>query len=158
MTSTFRDRSFDERFKALGDEAEKQFELWAQNEANLGFARYGLERPPVQMHRLPPFVRYTPDYLMSRQLVEVQGFGQDGSTKLKLEKLHALEQWQQIHPVSLFAWHTQSRTRWLVPLKFITAGFVADEFEQGTFPEGKRYLVLPIAWLDANGEQLGVAP
>lgn len=114
---SFKDQSWGKRFQAggMGEEAESQFETWAQ-EIGLGYCRYGLDRPPIQVHRLDPFIRYTPDYLMSGKLVEVQGFGNDQKFKLKQEKMNALNQWNHYHRVHLFAWDRTNERRFMVPL------------------------------------------
>ena len=80
---SFKDGTWAQRFGALGDEAEQVFERVAR----YGWVRYGLNRPPLQMHRLPARIRYTPDYLMSNKFIEVQGLGRDQKLKLKLDKI-----------------------------------------------------------------------
>lgn len=157
--SPFRDRSFSQRFETMGDPAEKQFERWATEVARLKYVRYGLDRPPIQMHRLPLMIRYTPDYLMSARLVEVKGFGRDQVLKLKLENLDALEEWCQHHPVSIFAWDSFNERAWTVDLTEITNAVAGDDFQSDVFPEGKWYFKIPAAWLAEHGDQvLGGTP
>lgn len=150
---SFKDQSWGNRFNAMGDEAENQFEEWA-TASKVGFCRYGLDRPPIQVGRLPHFVRFTPDYLMTKRFVEVQGFGRDQLFKLKDEKLVALEQWSKVHPVSLFAWNRTNQTRLMVDLGELTALVINDEVPMGKFPEGKPYFEFSAAILEEVGELL----
>ena len=132
---SFRDQDFNRRFEKMGDEAEGVFEQVAK----LGFARFGLSRPPVQVGKLPDFVRYTPDYLQTNRLVEVQGCGQDGMLKFKLDKLAALSDWNEIMPVCLFVWDRKRRCYAEFPLSTLIEWYTTDQGERGTFPEGKAY-------------------
>ena len=155
MTDTFRDRPFHERFQAMGDQAEAVFEEWATNVANRGFERYGLDRPAVSMARLPRFICYTPDYLMSSKLVEVQGCGRDQTFKFKHDKLEVLGEWSQIHPVELFVFDSTNNRSFLAPLEDVMAAAVADEFESGTFPDNqKQYYKISTLWFLENGHLL----
>ena len=53
----------------MGDDSEAAFE---RNSG--GWSRYGLNRPPFPVGRLPLSVRYTPDYIWEgHNFVEVQG-------------------------------------------------------------------------------------
>lgn len=150
---SFKDRSFDERVATggMGDEAEGVFE----RVYGRGFARYGLNRPPIQMHKLPARLRYTPDYITSNYLIEVQGFGRDQTFKLKIDKWQALHYWNSLHPVALFVWDTTNKRWCLVELKQIDL-LVEAVGEIRHFPEGKAYMAIPgdaifdAAW--ANGE------
>jgi hypothetical protein len=94
----FHEQGFGTRFQKMGDMAETVFE----RVVGKGFVRYGLDRPPVYMGKMPPFVRYTPDYLMADRLVEVQGFGKDRIVKIKHEKFAALRQWEAHMDVYFF--------------------------------------------------------
>lgn len=140
MSQSFRNQPWATRVATggMGDEAEHQFEQWA-TENKRGFARYGLNRPPIHVHRLPHMIRYTPDYLMTPYLVEVQGFGRDQKFKLKSEKLAALRQWRQVYPVQMFAWDSTNSRRFMVSLDKLV--WLADygSLDHGTFPEGKPY-------------------
>lgn len=111
MSQQFRNRPWTERFKQMGDEAEGVFETVATETLGIGFARYGLNRPPIDVAKLPAQLRYTPDYLTSRSLVEVQGSGRDQVVKLKQDKLYALMQWDGIFPTEIFLWDAHNG-RW----------------------------------------------
>jgi hypothetical protein len=129
----FHQRSFASRYGAMGDEAEGVFE-----ELNEGkFVRYGLNRPPVNMAMLTPFIRYTPDYLVSRGLVEVQGVGNDRKLKLKVDKALALEQWSAHFDLLFFIWDSKLKRSGYVQWKDLWV--VLPEMPIKHFPEGKAY-------------------
>lgn len=133
---SFKDGSFSQRFGALGDEAEAVFE----EVYPAAWTRYGLNRPSVPMNKLPAYIRYTPDYLTSRGLVEVQGFGTDQTAKFKQDKLAALSQWHLAFRVDFFLWDSyQKRYGWL-RLPDLMA--VIRQRHAATFPEGKLYFAL----------------
>lgn len=104
--ATFSTQTFSQRFQAMGDEAEGVFEAVYPE----GFVKYGLSRPPIHLASVPPFIRFTPDYLTAKGLVEVQGLGRDRTFKLKISKWTALEEWASHFRVDLFVWdRTDSR-------------------------------------------------
>jgi hypothetical protein len=129
----FHQQSFSARFGAMGDEAEGVFE--GLNEGK--FVRYGLNRPPVNMAMLTPFIRYTPDYLVSRGLVEVQGVGKDRKLKLKIDKALALQQWSTHFDLLFFIWDTTLKRSGYVQWKDLWA--VLPTMPIKHFPEGKPY-------------------
>ena len=137
---SFKDRSFEERVAAggMGDEAEGVFERVFTK----GFARYGLNRPPIQMAKVPARLRYTPDYITTNRLVEVQGFGRDQVFKLKIDKWQALHWWNGVHPVDLFVWDTTNRRWGFITLKDVDL-LIEEAGEIRHFPEGKSYMAIP---------------
>lgn len=139
----FRNQSWDSRFKAMGDEAEHHFEEYATNVLKLGWIRFGLDRPPLKMSSLPTRLRYTPDYLMSAEFVEVQGFGRDQTFKIKLDKLNSLHWWNDLHPVSLYLWDTTNEREGMVHLEDIDAIINDGAATLDSFPEGKAYFAIP---------------
>ncbi len=103
MTS-FRNQSWGGREGSLGDEAEQRYIDLA--EANgWSYVRYGLNRPPLHVASLPKFIRYQPDFMESRRLVECQGGGYDRLVKIKVEKANELSRWHRIHPLTWFLWN-----------------------------------------------------
>lgn len=147
---SYKDQSWNNRLAGgLGDEAEAKFTEWA-DEIGLGYARYGIDRPPIQVHRLDGFIRYTPDYLMSGKLVEVQGFGRDQKFKLKQDKYNALCKWNAYHPVFLFAWDRTNERRFMVPLTAI--GDVILDVPKGYFDGNKLYYEFSADLLAEIGE------
>jgi hypothetical protein len=73
--------------------------------------RWGLDHPPFDMQNLSSIVRYAPDRIMARKLVECKGLGKDGVLKIKIEQLEALRFWDHIHPVAIFIWDAFNK-RW----------------------------------------------
>ena len=101
----FRDETWEQREKTLGDPAENAFRQWADNR-QLAYVRFGLERPPIDMRRVPTMLRYTPDFLTDQGLFEVQGCGQDQKFKFKHDKLFALRWWnRQADTTQVWLWN-----------------------------------------------------
>lgn len=133
----FHNKGWNDRFAAMGDEAEGVFEaVWPR-----GWARYGLNRPPIQMAALPLKLRYTPDYITSTGLVEVQGFGRDGMFRFKVEKYRSLVQWAGDWHVDVFLWDKTKKKHATVALEDIEA--ILASAEAGVYPEGKAYWKIP---------------
>ena len=101
---TFKDQNWSERVAVLGDPAESAFMEHARN-TGLSFVKFGLDRPPIDLRRIPGFVRYTPDFLTPKGLIEVQGCGRDQTFKFKHDKLTALRQWQRHAHVNVWLWN-----------------------------------------------------
>jgi len=134
----FKDRNWNARFSAMGDEAETKFEeVYVNN-----FVRYGLCRPPLQMHKLSAFIRYTPDYLTSLSLVEVQGVGRDRKLKIKHDKAEALMLWHQQFPLRFFIWDSALRRHTILDWGTLVALF--SKVPTASFPEGKEYYEIDI--------------
>jgi len=137
MTS-FKDRSFSQRFGAMGDEAEGKFEERHEGK----FVRYGLNRPPISMAMLPPMLRYTPDYLTSHGLIEVQGVGKDRKLKLKIDKALSLQQWHQTFKLTFFVWDSTKLDSIYIPWDELYP--VLPKMPIEMFPEGKPYWSIDI--------------
>lgn len=151
MTESFKDQGWQARYQGMGDLAEGEFERVMEEERRLGFTRYGLDRPPIQVHKLPKRIRYTPDYLTTHTFVEVQGFGQDQIVKLKLDKYDALRWWNVLHPVELFLFDS-ANVRWtFVKLDAVTELLEGEDVQIRKFSEGNRYYAFP-AELFFSGE------
>lgn len=133
---SFKDAKWSQRFSRMGDEAEGIFEQVVDQP----FVRFGLERPPIKMGQLPEFLRYTPDYLLTDRLVEVQGVGRDRLVKLKCDKHAALLQWRTFHPVDLFVWDNVDRAFTSFPI----TDFPINDSELHSFPEGKPYFAIHV--------------
>jgi len=133
----FADQSFDKRFNDMGDLAEGVFEEWSP----VNFVRFGLNRPPLAMWKLPPRIRYTPDYLTSDHLVEVQGFGRKQIVHMKLDKWQALLWWDRnVMPVHLFLHDSHHDRQLMFPIKKLRP--LVDKAEVRTFPEGNEYYAI----------------
>ena len=138
----YKDQSWAVRELSLGDKAEGRFVAWCESRS-LGYVRTGLERPPLQMYKLPARVRYTPDFLLTKCYVEAQGFGRDQLYKMKMEKLNSLHYWNALHPVSLYVWDSRYERECFVALTAFDnilgkGGVTVEEFN-----EGKAYLSVP---------------
>jgi len=129
----FSDLSWDQRYGAMGDEAEGAFE-----ERTDGWARLGFNKPPFSIQTLPLFLRYTPDYVTVNTLIEVMGCGKNG-LKLKQEKLSALTMWDGQMPVWLWIWSTPKQEYAFIPLKTIMKLIDKGDATPGSFREGKAY-------------------
>ena len=130
----------------MGDQAEAIFEETYGN----NFVRWGLNRPPLQMHKLSTTVRYSPDYLTSDGFVEVKGCGRDGQIKLKLENWNALEFWSAVMPVRLFVWDSHKKRHCIVGLGEL-ARVINDpsgNVKSDHFHDGKLFLKVPVASLE----------
>lgn len=92
MNTTFSEREWKQREQTLGDPAERAFQAWCKRKQHK-HATFGLRRPDVDLSMVPPFVRYTPDFLTQFGLVEVQGCGRDATFKFKHDKMEALAMW-----------------------------------------------------------------
>lgn len=134
----FHQQSFAARFGAMGDEAEAKFEETHSS----GWVRFGLNRPPLSMQMLPPLIRYTPDYLTSHGLVEVQGVGRDRQLKLKIEKSIALQQWHQHFSLRLFVWDSKKEETHYIEWSELWPKLQSQPIER--FPEGKAYWAVDI--------------
>lgn len=145
--SAFHERTFAERFSAMGDEAEGVFTAVYPE----GWVRTGLDRPPINVGKLPLKVRYTPDFLTSKGYVEVMGCGSDRRLKLKVEKLQALGMWHLDFRTDLFVWdRPKTRYGWVRYEELVNA---VDGCPMGEFREGKSFYrlslsALPAVWKD----------
>ena len=128
----------------MGDIAETAFE----ENFKSNFVRFGLNRPPLKMSSLPPVIRYTPDYLSSNHLIEVQGLGADQIFKLKLDKLEALSFWNNIHPVLMYVYDSSKKRDALLSWEELTT--YCQDANIDSFPEGKKYYAVPAALISGN--------
>lgn len=115
MTRTYSDMDWQQRETTLGDPAENACALWSQ-QSGYPIVRYGLNRPPISLQKVPAFIRYTPDFLGPDMLLEVQGCGKDQLFKFKHDKLWALTEWDRHMPVHLFLWNQTLNDQVIVPL------------------------------------------
>jgi len=139
---TYKDEKWSKREQTLGDEAEGHFVAWCEAQP-LGYVRTGLERPPLQMWKLPHRIRYTPDFLLTKCYVECQGFGRDQIYKLKFEKMNCLHFWNAVHPVSLYVWDSHYQRECFIPLLDFDNILGEPGVSQGKFNEGKAYVAVP---------------
>jgi hypothetical protein len=153
----FRNQGWSTRFESMGDEAEQKFEEWAARNRK-GYTRYGLDRPPIQVYKLPARLRHTPDFLTSTHLIECQGLGQDQSFKLKLEKHGALHHWHSVFPVQLYIWDSaKKREAFLGLMEFDSLlGTVGAQLH--AFPDNnKAYFAVPADHIFSAGADAPLA-
>lgn len=118
--TAFRDKTFQQRYARMGDEAELQCTTVLEG-LGVKHTRFGFQRPPFSIQLLPSVVRYSPDYVAADRFIEAQGLGRDGLVKIKRDKLEALHWWGRELPVDMFFWWS-TRKKWaLVPLADLTA-------------------------------------
>lgn len=117
----------------MGDKAEEAFMRYAE-EQGFSAVKYGLHRPPLNLAKVPRFIRYTPDYLTSHGLVECVGLGKDQTLKLKLDKMQALQLWNAWFPVQVWVWDSHKKRGTLVDLDVMWTCVhqsSTDEFHDG---------------------------
>lgn len=150
--TTFAERNWTERETVLGDPAETAFVNWCKN-TGLAVVRYGLSRPPISLVNVPPFIRYTPDFMSGDNLIEVQGCGQDQTFKFKHDKLWAAVQWDEWMEVCFWLWNQPQNIGHMIKLRDlftyvtdpVTLGFKMD----GMFDGHKPYST--VSWLQLTG-------
>lgn len=130
---SFHQQSFSNRFRSMGDEAETVFEQKHEGK----FVRYGFNRPPVGMHLMTAKIRYTPDYILTRALVECMGVGNDRILKLKSEKAYALQQWHTDWNLEFFMWDSKLKESKMIEWPIIWD--LLPDLPMNVFPEGKQY-------------------
>jgi hypothetical protein len=155
MTTAFRDQSWAARFDKMGDQAEGQFAHWMENVIKAGYVRFGLDRPPLAVHMLPLKIRYTPDFLTSKRLYEVKGFGADRIAKVKVENIAALELWAADMQTRLWFYNSKDHLAWTVACSPDMTDLLAD-VHLDTFPEGKAYYKFNYEWLDTHGKRVAL--
>lgn len=142
MGQQFRNRNWDERYLAMGDEAEQVFERVHPR----GWSRFGIRRPEIQVGKLPLKIRYTPDYITSFHLVEVQGFGKDQLVKLKLEKERALHAWNDDMATQMFLWDRTNQRYGYIDIADLT--HAAHTHGQLDWLDNKRAWFIPAAEME----------
>lgn len=149
---SYKDENWEERVAILGDPSEKAFQEYAERRA-LGCVKYGLDRPPVDLGRIPAYVRYTPDFLTDEGLVEVQGCGKDQMFKFKHEKIRALTQWNRNCGVMVWLWNQPLEDWRMISVPRLFAMCRHSGYGQrtvfrvdGVFDGNKEYSAVP--WVD----------
>lgn len=133
MTEYF-ERPFSQRFAQLGDTAEDAF-VGINPRAH----RLGLCRPALNMAKMHPRLRYTPDFLTEDGAYEVMGFSSkgNGTLKLKFEKADALRAWDMLIPTFLWVFDSGRKRYWCAPIDT----WLARCYEAGErqfFPDNQR--------------------
>lgn len=146
---SFSGQSWAKRLEGMGDASEGKF-LEVAEQLGRRPVRFGFDRPPFSIVKIAKKLRYTPDYIDDKGLIECQGFGRDQVFKLKVEKLSALAAWDAEHPVHLFLWDSAKKRYLLVALSAIQALIDSGSSSMGYFPDGKgkAYFAVPAAAFD----------
>ena len=168
MATAFRDLSWTERRKFLGDKAEVAYER-DRRARGVRFTDYGLRRAPfngAEMDQLDGTIKHGPDYIESWQrrlrFVEVQGVGNEGIVCLKDDKLAVLVAEARL-PVVLWLWHDPSQRFACLPISQVGPMVLAARLDgqRGVFDEHKRnpkpYTWIPWDTLTANAATHRVA-
>lgn len=142
--TTYSDRSWDERVApgGMGEIAESKFEEVMRRKGR-NFVRIGLDRPPLQVWKLPLRERYRPDFMTSDGYVEVQGFGKKQTMALKVEKYNVCQFWHQVFPLSFFIYDSFEDRFTFIPLRTIDGWIDNGRVQLRFFPEGKAYFEIP---------------
>ena len=149
MSAPFHAGSYGERFQAMGDEAESNFER-----LNTNWIRFGFNRPDVsKFYQISHTIRATPDYIQSDppRLVEVMGMGSK-PLKFKLEKMAALQWWDcSGMDVWLWVWSSTRQAHAQIRYRDLMTVINKNEVSLGSFHEGKKYLNISsklLEWVD----------
>lgn len=145
--SQFHEQDWTGRFAVLGDTAEKKFIEWCERH-ELPWVRFGLERPPISLRDVPARLRYAPDFMQSRRMVEVQGLGRDQLLKVKVDKFGALHHWNEIKTdrfdgVWFFVWDSHKKRECQFPLGMLDRLLNTGVAELAYFHEQKPYFAFP---------------
>lgn len=152
----FHERSFNQRFAEMGDQAEAVYE----DARPLGKTiRFGFRRPKgISFKRMPKVMRHAPDfYAESGYLVEVVGLGKDGILKsFKTEKVEALKVWNRISALlgvdlALFIWNSSEQQYVVLEWKELLP-LIAKAKKKGmeTFHEGNEYYPIEWEWITST--------
>jgi hypothetical protein len=132
--SEYYERPFPARYAVMGDKAESAFESVHPNAH-----RIGLNRPKLNMSRMEPALRYTPDYMKEDGVYEVMGFSSRGnaSLKLKCEKLDALLRWSSLFATYLWVFDSGRKNTYCAPIG-VWAEACYQHAERLHFPDNLR--------------------
>lgn len=132
----FKDEPWSTRIHTMGDTAEKKFE----EVSRCNYVRTGLHRPPIKLQKIPPKVRYMPDYLTHCAWVECMGYGRDQTLKCKTAKWTALWEYHDEFAVELFLWDSHNNMYHHYDLEdFNFSRLEAGMVTKAKFPEGNPY-------------------
>lgn len=144
---TFHQQDFSKRFSAMGDQAEGVFTVhYPQN-----WVRFGLDRPPINLAKVPPFIRHAPDFLTAKGMVEAQGFGKDQTAKFKTVKLDALHEWHRFFRVDFFLYDSFNRRFGWVRLPELDEALESSGQLMRFENDGNAYWAVPAARLPVVG-------
>ena len=151
MTEYF-EQPFSTRYHQLGDKAEGVF-AGLHPRAH----RLGLNRPSLNLGKMHPNLRYTPDFLTEDGAYEVMGFSSrgNGTLKLKFDKADALRSWDMLIPTYLWVYDSGARRYWVAPINdWLNVCY--ERADREFFPDnGRPYWNLP--WTTFPREPVAVS-
>jgi hypothetical protein len=149
--SAYYQRSFAERFGAMGDKAEAAF-----TQVNPTAHRVGLCRPAFSLRDVDANLRYAPDYMTPDGFVEVMGFSSRGSgtLKLKYEKADALRAWNMLAPVSMFVFDSGGKRYWIAPINDWLAACYKHATHQRFEDDDRPYFDLPYPYFPSQPQAM----
>lgn len=152
--SDFHQRPFNQRFAALGDQAEGKF-----LELNPKAHRLGLLRPELNMRKMDAALRYTPDFMLENGAYEVMGCSSRGdqTLKLKLEKLEALLAWNELMPTHLWVFDSHKKRIWEASIGYWAEACHASAEPRAFEDNGRPYWALPISLFPVDAKVLSDA-
>lgn len=157
---SYKDKTFQDRYKdEFWQHSERKFEaLWPHR-----WQRFGLNKDDgqVDLWKLDPFIRFTPDYVTQINggepfLVEVQGTGKDRLHKFKFDKLENIGKWNKVQPTVYWLWD-DTLARWDVisypALRLlITRGLATQDQFDGHRP----YWAVPVETIQEHSDYKAV--
>lgn len=138
---TFHTQNFNTRLTDMGDASENKF-LEVAESLGRRPVRFGFDRPPFSIVKIAKKLRYTPDFIDDKGLIECQGFGRDQMVKLKVEKINALAAWDAEHPVYLFLWDSHKKRYCISPFADVMKMIEGGAAELAYFHDPKAYFAI----------------
>lgn len=145
------EKDFNTRFNVMGDIAEEAFREWCFRKIYKS-VRFGFDRPDLEAFWwLPKMIRYMPDFIVElpdkgsvsgykHNFVEAKGCGKDRVVKIKLDDLWALNRWDKILPVMIYAYYNVQKESRFTPVWAIKP----EQYEKKTFGDNKKvYICIP---------------
>ena len=153
MAPEFHKRSYAERYKSMGEEAEGEFERRERN-----WERYGFDRPDgFELHQIPLTFAATPDYIQISnggfpRLVEVMGMGGDEMLKVKFNKIRALQWWDTSDlDVWFWIWHRTRQNYADLSYRELMTIINTEDIPLGTFDNNKLFFSIHSSFLHWKG-------
>tara|TARA_Y100001956_G_scaffold41448_2_gene40614 strand:- start:10004 stop:10471 length:468 start_codon:yes stop_codon:yes gene_type:complete len=153
MAPEFHKRSYEERYKDMGEEAEGEFEKRERN-----WERFGFDRPDgFELYQIPLTFAATPDYIQVSnsgfpRLVEVMGMGYDEKWKVKFNKIRALQWWDTSElDVWFWIWSRSRQTYADLSYKELMKIINTEDVPVGNFDNDKLFFSIDSKFLHWAG-------
>jgi hypothetical protein len=115
----FSSKTFAERFATMGEPAEEQFRLWAEQNG-VTYVDFGLKKPPIKkFYQLSPLIRGMPDYICEGTapfFVECKGCA-SRTLKIKLESIEVMTRWDHELPMWIFIYNSKKHAYAMINLR-----------------------------------------